>query len=142
MAGRETYRAAGPVLQPQIVECLSKRVRYHALAQAAVGVVQKGLRPVIPGSCPAGLAAVMRECWQRDPRERPSFETLKARAGPPASCMEPNLAAQASGERAACLSKSCAWRACMHGERVACMREGLHACMRGCVCPQTCTLVA
>ena len=53
-------------------------------AQAAVGVVQKGLRPVIPSSCPAGLASVMRDCWQRDPRERPSFEQLKVQAWPPA----------------------------------------------------------
>ena len=53
-------------------------------AQAAVGVVQKGLRPVIPSSCPAGLASVMRDCWQRDPRERPSFEQLKVRASAPA----------------------------------------------------------
>ena len=50
-----------------------------------MGVVQKGLRPTIPASCPAGLAAVMRECWQRDPRERPAFEQLKvllSRSGP------------------------------------------------------------
>ncbi len=49
--------------------------------QAAVGVVQKGLRPVIPPSCPGPLAAVMRECWARNPNERPSFEQLKVRAG-------------------------------------------------------------
>lgn len=43
-------------------------------------MVQKGLRPVIPASCPAPLAAIMRECWARNPNERPSFEQLKARA--------------------------------------------------------------
>ncbi len=47
--------------------------------QAAVGVVQKGLRPTIPSSCPGPLAGVMRECWARNPNERPSFEALKAR---------------------------------------------------------------
>jgi len=52
--------------------------------QAAVGVVQKGLRPTIPSSCPGPLAGVMRECWARNPNERPSFEALKARR--PGSC--------------------------------------------------------
>ena len=42
-------------------------------------MVQKGLRPVIPASCPAPLAAIMRECWARNPNERPSFEQLKVR---------------------------------------------------------------
>ncbi len=62
-------------------ELLTGRVPYEQMTplQAAVGVVQKGLRPVIPGTCPEGLAAVMRECWQRDPRERPPFESLKVR---------------------------------------------------------------
>ena len=60
-------------------ELLTARVPYEQMTplQAAVGVVQKGLRPVIPPSCPEGLAAVMRDCWQKDPRERPAFEVLK-----------------------------------------------------------------
>ena len=45
--------------------------------QAAVGVVQNGLRPNIPPSTPADLADIMRLCWQREPSVRPSFETLK-----------------------------------------------------------------
>jgi hypothetical protein len=63
-------------------ELLTARVPYEQMTplQAAVGVVQKGLRPTIPPSCPEGLAAVMRDCWQKDPRERPSFEILKVRA--------------------------------------------------------------
>ncbi|KAK9825662.1 hypothetical protein WJX81_007564 [Elliptochloris bilobata] len=62
-------------------ELLTGRVPYDDMTplQAAVGVVQKGLRPVIPASCPAPLAAVMRECWARNPNERPSFEHLKGR---------------------------------------------------------------
>lgn len=61
-------------------ELLTARVPYEQMTplQAAVGVVQKGLRPTIPPSCPEGLAAVMRDCWQKDPRERPPFEILKA----------------------------------------------------------------
>ena len=45
--------------------------------QAAVGVVQKGLRPTIPGNCPAKLAEVMRACWTRRPEDRPDFEAIK-----------------------------------------------------------------
>lgn len=94
------------------------------LAQAAVGVVQKGLRPVIPSSCPAGLAGVMRDCWQRDPRERPSFETLKARLllafmpphRPPCRAAPVKRSAVmhakvVSGRMHACLNR-CAWRTC------------------------------
>lgn len=45
--------------------------------QAAVGVVQKGLRPTIPPNTPGPLAAVMVACWARDPAVRPSFEELR-----------------------------------------------------------------
>ena len=45
--------------------------------QAAVGVVQKGLRPIIPAECPAPLADIMRQCWAKNPRDRPSFDHLK-----------------------------------------------------------------
>lgn len=45
--------------------------------QAAVGVVQKGLRPTIPPNTPIPLAAVMVACWSRDPAMRPSFEELR-----------------------------------------------------------------
>ena len=47
--------------------------------QAAVGVVQKGLRPIIPPNCPMALAEVMHQCWVRSAAERPSFEALKGR---------------------------------------------------------------
>ncbi|KFM25018.1 Tyrosine-protein kinase isoform SRK1 [Auxenochlorella protothecoides] len=46
---------------------------------AAVGVVQKGLRPPLPLNCPPALAETMRACWVRDPAARPTFEQLKAR---------------------------------------------------------------
>lgn len=60
-------------------ELLTGRVPYadRTPLQAAVGVVQNGLRPDIPPSTPAGLADIMRLCWQREPSVRPSFETLK-----------------------------------------------------------------
>ena len=42
-----------------------------------MGVVQKGLRPIIPAECPAPLADIMRQCWAKNPRDRPSFDHLK-----------------------------------------------------------------
>ncbi|KAK9820247.1 hypothetical protein WJX72_007981 [[Myrmecia] bisecta] len=64
-----------------IWELLTGRVPYADMTplQAAVGVVQKGLRPVIPSTCPAPLADIMRECWARNPADRPTFEALKTR---------------------------------------------------------------
>lgn len=60
-------------------ELLTGKVPYSDMTplQAAVGVVQSGLRPEIPPQCPAQLADVMRLCWQRDPSVRPSFDVLK-----------------------------------------------------------------
>ena len=60
-------------------ELLTARVPYDTMTplQAAVGVVQKGLRPPIPPGTPADLAAVMAACWDRDPSSRPSFDELK-----------------------------------------------------------------
>lgn len=47
------------------------------LLQAAVGVVQKGLRPALPLGTPQPLANIMGQCWVREPQARPSFESLK-----------------------------------------------------------------
>lgn len=60
-------------------ELLTAQVPYsdRTPLQAAVGVVQSGLRPDIPPSTPAALADIMRLCWQREPSVRPSFEALK-----------------------------------------------------------------
>ena len=44
--------------------------------QAAVGVVQRGLRPTIPPSCHPVMAQVMQYCWQPDPNARPEFEQI------------------------------------------------------------------
>lgn len=62
-------------------ELLTGQVPYADMTplQAAVGVVQKGLRPPIPPNCPPPLAEIMRLCWQREPTARPSFELLKAK---------------------------------------------------------------
>lgn len=62
-------------------ELLTGLVPYSDMTplQAAVGVVQKGLRPPIPQNCPPPLADIMRLSWQRDPVVRPSFEALKSK---------------------------------------------------------------
>jgi serine/threonine protein kinase len=62
-------------------ELLTGLVPYSDMTplQAAVGVVQKGLRPPIPANCPPPLADIMRLTWQRDPVVRPSFEALKVK---------------------------------------------------------------
>lgn len=59
-------------------ELLTGEVPYHGMTplQAAVGVVQKDLRPVIPVSCPSNLAQVMRRCWDKHPVRRPGFREL------------------------------------------------------------------
>lgn len=62
-------------------ELLTCKVPYSEMTplQAAVGVVQKGLRPPMPPSAPPALAELMQQCWQRKPDDRPSFEEAKVR---------------------------------------------------------------
>lgn len=92
-------------------ELLTGKIPYNDMTplQAAVGVVQKGLRPPLPPNCPPPLADMMRLCWQRDPAVRPSFETLKHKlgdlheiyqqqdAGPTASATRPSGKSPVSG---------------------------------------------
>jgi hypothetical protein len=47
--------------------------------QAAVGVVQKGLRPGIPPNCPPALGELMEACWAGHPSARPAFRDLAVR---------------------------------------------------------------
>ena len=44
--------------------------------QAAVGVVQKGLRPTLPESGHPALCRLMTSCWDTSPGARPDFSTL------------------------------------------------------------------
>lgn len=56
--------------------------RYHVLpqgmtaVQAAVGVVNQGLRPDIPQDTPPELASLIRACWAPVPDQRPTFDSV------------------------------------------------------------------
>ncbi|XP_031400791.1 serine/threonine-protein kinase STY17-like isoform X2 [Punica granatum] len=56
-------------------ELLTGELPYAYLTplQAAVGVVQKGLRPTIPKHTNPKLAELLQRCWQRDTKLRPDF---------------------------------------------------------------------
>ncbi|KAF0910702.1 hypothetical protein E2562_004694 [Oryza meyeriana var. granulata] len=59
-------------------ELLTGKIPYEYLTplQAAVGVVQKGLRPTIPKNAHAKLSELLQKCWQQDPAERPDFSEI------------------------------------------------------------------
>ncbi|XP_047049939.1 serine/threonine-protein kinase STY46-like [Lolium rigidum] len=59
-------------------ELLTGKIPYEYLTplQAAVGVVQKGLRPTIPKNAHAKLAELLQKCWQEDPAQRPDFSEI------------------------------------------------------------------
>ncbi|XP_058213889.1 serine/threonine-protein kinase STY46-like isoform X2 [Rhododendron vialii] len=59
-------------------ELLTGKIPYEYLTplQAAVGVVQQGLRPTIPKSAHPKLAELLRKCWQQDPTSRPDFSEI------------------------------------------------------------------
>ena len=81
--------------------------------QAAVGVVQKGLRPSLPASLPPNVAHILRACWSRNPEERPSFAALKvrpARRAPAARARCPALLP--------CPAMRCAGASCLASARL------------------------
>ncbi|XP_038979762.1 serine/threonine-protein kinase STY46-like isoform X2 [Phoenix dactylifera] len=59
-------------------ELLTGKVPYEDLTplQAAVGVVEKGLRPIIPEHTHPKLAELLKRCWQQDPSIRPDFSEI------------------------------------------------------------------
>ncbi|XP_061346017.1 serine/threonine-protein kinase STY17-like isoform X1 [Gastrolobium bilobum] len=59
-------------------ELLTGELPYSYLTplQAAVGVVQKGLRPTIPKNTHPRLSELLQRCWQQDPVERPDFSEI------------------------------------------------------------------
>ncbi|XP_076955319.1 serine/threonine-protein kinase STY46-like [Bidens hawaiensis] len=59
-------------------ELLTKKLPYANLTplQAAIGVVQKGLRPIIPKNTHPGIVGLLERCWQQDPSSRPEFSEI------------------------------------------------------------------
>ncbi|XP_068646104.1 serine/threonine-protein kinase STY46-like [Aristolochia californica] len=59
-------------------ELLTGKLPYEYLTplQAAVGVVQKGLRPTIPKHTHPKLVELLERCWQQDPTLRPDFSEI------------------------------------------------------------------
>lgn len=47
--------------------------------QAAVCVLERGLRPDIPAGTPPSFALLMQECWAAIPDQRPSFDEIVLR---------------------------------------------------------------
>ncbi|KAL5989857.1 hypothetical protein ACLOJK_010752 [Asimina triloba] len=56
-------------------EMVSGTIPYEDMnpIQAAFAVVNKNLRPMIPGECPAALRALIVQCWCVLPEKRPEF---------------------------------------------------------------------
>ncbi|KAG5582032.1 hypothetical protein H5410_052659 [Solanum commersonii] len=59
-------------------ELMTGKLPYEYLTplQAAIGVVQKGLRPAIPKHTHPKIAELLEKCWQRDPTSRPDFPEI------------------------------------------------------------------
>ncbi|KAK2656908.1 hypothetical protein Ddye_009960 [Dipteronia dyeriana] len=59
-------------------ELLTGELPYSFLTplQAAVGVVQKGLRPTIPKCTHPKLVELLEKCWRQDPTQRPNFSEI------------------------------------------------------------------
>ncbi|KAL5713939.1 non-specific serine/threonine protein kinase [Ranunculus cassubicifolius] len=59
-------------------ELLTGKIPYDHLTplQAAVGVVQKGLRPTVPKETDPKIAELLERCWQQDPVLRPDFSEI------------------------------------------------------------------
>ncbi|OVA08866.1 Protein kinase domain [Macleaya cordata] len=59
-------------------ELLTGKLPYEFLTplQAAVGVVQKGLRPTIPKNTHPKLVELLEQCWQQNPSLRPDFSEI------------------------------------------------------------------
>ncbi|KAM0826269.1 hypothetical protein ACQ4PT_068994 [Festuca glaucescens] len=59
-------------------ELLTGKIPYDYLTplQAAIGVVQKGIRPTIPKDTHPKLTELLQKCWHRESDERPDFSQI------------------------------------------------------------------
>jgi serine/threonine protein kinase len=62
-------------------ECCARRLPYAGMngVQAALAVMNKGLRPDMPPHTPPGLAALIRDCWAPVAEQRPGWEVVVER---------------------------------------------------------------
>jgi serine/threonine protein kinase len=62
-------------------ECCARQVPFASVGlsgmQAAMAVMNKGLRPDIPLHTPPPLAELIKQCWAPVPEQRPSFEEIE-----------------------------------------------------------------
>jgi len=47
--------------------------------QIIFAVGSEGLRPTVPENCPSDYSSLIQECWQTDPKSRPTFEQILLR---------------------------------------------------------------
>ncbi|EAY13310.1 TKL family protein kinase [Trichomonas vaginalis G3] len=59
-------------------ELLTQDVPFHGLSeiQVSMNVIQKDARPLFPQNCPQKIVKLIKRCWDRDPDQRPDFETI------------------------------------------------------------------
>eukprot|EP00731_Ephydatia_muelleri_P025830 Em0017g913a len=59
-------------------EIVTHKVPYDGMNLAAIlsQVIKEGKRPDIPSSCPEFLSGLMTQCWDEDPKKRPTFKVI------------------------------------------------------------------
>jgi len=79
----ESYTESADVYSFGVImwEVVARQPPFHGLQtmQIAYAVANQGLRPTIPSTCPPSLAALITDCWQTDPRHRPTFAVILER---------------------------------------------------------------